>query len=93
MTKYGVGRTGHPYKLKLQTGIHYKGYVPRLTLAAIQAIRNEVRKIQRANSIKTSNSPYLAPIVVVPKQDGALRVCISFHRVKLDIFNDAYPMH
>lgn len=32
-------------------------------------------------------------MVVVPKPDGALRVCIDFRRVNLNIVNDAYPMY
>lgn len=32
-------------------------------------------------------------MVIVPNPDGALRVCIDFCCVTLDIINDAYPMH
>lgn len=32
-------------------------------------------------------------MVVVPKPDGELRVCIDFRRANLDIMNDSYPMH
>lgn len=49
--------------------------------------------MQRADLIKSSDSPYLAPIMVVPNQDGALKLCIDFCRVNLDIVNNAYPMH
>lgn len=78
MTKYDVGRTGPQYWVKLRTGIPYKGYDPRQTPAALQAIQDEVQKIQRADLIETSDSPYSAPMVVVPKPVGALRVCIDF---------------
>lgn len=37
--------------------------------------------MQRDDLIKSSGSPYLAMMVVVPKLDGALRVCKNFRRV------------
>ena len=49
--------------------------------------------MQLADLIKTSDSPYFALDVVVPKPHGALRVCIDSWRVNLDIVNYAYPMH
>lgn len=32
-------------------------------------------------------------MVVVPKPKGALRVCIHFHQVNMDIMSDAYTMY
>ena len=66
--KYDVGRTGPPYKIKLITGKPYKGYVPRRSPAAIAAIREEVNKMLQADMIEESHSPYLAPMVCVPKR-------------------------
>lgn len=43
--------------------------------------------------IKEKDIPYLAPMVVVPKPYGALRVCINFRKVNMDIVNNAYTMH
>lgn len=57
MTKCDVDRTGPPYQVKLRIRILYKGYVPRRTLAAIQAILNEVQKMQLADLIEKSDSP------------------------------------
>lgn len=91
--KYDVGRTGPEYTIKLLTGKPYKGYVPRRSPAAIAAIREEVKKMLRADLIEESHSPYSAPMVCVPKPDGNIRVCIDFRMVNNDVVNDAYPMH
>lgn len=49
--------------------------------------------MQRVNLVKSSNSPYSSPMVVVPKPDWPLHVCINFRRVNLDIVKDAYHIH
>lgn len=85
MTSYNVGRTGTPYWSKLLTRIPYKEYVPRRTPVTIQAICEEVQKMQRTDIIKTSNNPYSAPMVAVPNPDGALR--------ELGYCEHAYPMN
>lgn len=91
--QYDVGQVGPPYRIKLRTGTPYKGYVLRQLLAAIAAIRLEVKKMKRTDFIETSISPYSAPMVCVPKPDGNIWVCINFRRVNLDVVNDTYPMH
>lgn len=86
-------RTGPPYRVKLRAGVPFKEYVPRRTPAAINSIKEEVVKIKRAEIIEERDSPDSAPMVVVPKTDGALRVCIEFRKDNMDIVNDAYLMH
>lgn len=93
INQYDAGRVGPPYKIKLRTGTPYKGYIPRRSPAAIAAIQREVEKMKKANFIETSISPYLTPMVCVPKPDRNIWVCIDFRRVNLDVVNDAYTIH
>ena len=59
----------------------------------IQAIEEELCKLEKADFIKPSESPYALPIVCVSKLDGSLRVCINFRKVNKDIVFDSYPMY
>lgn len=88
-----MGRTGPIFRVELRTGKFLKGYVPRKIPAAIQAIKEEMIKMKWADLIEESNCPYSAPIVVGPKPDGVVWVCINLRPVNMDINNDANPMH
>lgn len=43
------------------------------------------------NIIEESWSPWKSPTVVVPKPDGAIRICINFCKVNSISFFDAFP--
>ncbi len=58
----------------------------------VQALREEVRLIMELGVIEPSTSEWSSPIVIVPKKDGSLRVCIDFRKLNAISFFDAYPM-
>ncbi len=39
-----------------------------------------------------SNSPYVAPIVMVRKLDGSLRVCVDYRALNECILKDSFPL-
>ena len=47
----------------------------RLAHSSQEALREEIRTLLHQGIIETSRSPWAAPIVLVTKKDGKLRMC------------------
>lgn len=57
-----------------------------------QAIGEEVACILREGIIEPSNSPRYSPIVIVPKLDSSLWLCIDFWRLNAISGFKSYPL-
>ena len=91
--KYNVGITTEEYYIRLADGTPVKSYVPRRSPAVVDAIELELEKLEKADFIEPSISPYSALTVCVKKPDGTLIVNIDFRMVNTKVINNAYPMH
>ena len=70
--KYNVGLTKEEYYIRLIDETPVESYTPCCSPAVIEAIESELDKLERADFIEPSNSPYSAPTVCVKKPDSAL---------------------
>ncbi|XP_077551257.1 uncharacterized protein LOC144164889 [Haemaphysalis longicornis] len=61
-------------------------------LALLEAIESEVQEMLRMGIIEKSQSPYHAPIVVVRKPDGTIRLCIDFRELNKILLPDSEPI-
>jgi len=55
-------------------------------------IRKNVELLLKNKLIVPSNSPWSSAVVIVPKADGSLRMCIDYRKVNSKTKKDAYPM-
>jgi hypothetical protein len=57
-------------------------------------IREEIRKLLHASFIEEVHHPeWLANLVVVPKANGKLRICINYTNPNKACPKDPYPLH
>ena len=63
----------------------------QLSPKELSVIREEVSTLLSRGIIQESNSPWANRIVMVPKKDGATRVCVDFRAVNKMCLTDAYP--
>ena len=77
-------------KLLTSEPIRSKGYpIPFKTRDVMEA---EIQEMIDLNVIEPSVSPYSSPVVLVPKKDGSVRLCIDFRKVNKVTEFDAEPM-
>ena len=55
-------------------------------------VRDLVNKLLRQKVIKPSVSAYAAPVVLVRKKDGTLRLCVDYRKLNEKTVRDAYPL-
>jgi hypothetical protein len=89
--KYDLGRTDavkHSISLKDEAPVHKKQFpVP---WEHQQTIEDHVDQLLKAGCIRTSRSPYNAPVFCVNKQDGSLRVVLDYRGLNAASHDDKY---
>ena len=55
-------------------------------------VDRELEKLQTQGLIEDSDSPWSSPLVIVPKKDKTLRVCVDYRRVNDLTMKKAYPL-
>ena len=55
-------------------------------------VKSHIQKLLSQNVITKSYSPYSAPVVIVRKKNGDLRLCVDFRALNSKTIGDAYPL-
>ena len=64
----------------------------RIPYAYRDAVREELRQMEKEGIIERSSSEWAAQIVLVEKKDSTLHMCVDYHRLNSVSEMDAYPM-
>lgn len=81
------------HQIELQPGarpVHQSPY--RLHPEKLKAVNAEISQLLKDGIIEESESPWAAPIVVVPKPDGSNRLCTDFRKLNAVTIPDPFPM-
>ena len=79
---------------KIETGSARPVRLPpyRLPQAYRDSVREELQEMLKQDIIEHSSSEWAAPIVLVKKKDGGIRLCVDYRRLSTVSETDAYPM-
>ncbi len=60
----------------------------------VTIIKHDIDKLLVAGFIKPiEEATWLSPIVIMPKKNGKLRICVDFRKLNVTIKKDPYPLH
>ena len=57
-----------------------------------EEVNREVDKMLEMGIIRPSISPWVSPVVIVPKPDGTVKVCVDYRKLNSVTKMDAYPI-
>ncbi|GFU01893.1 retrovirus-related Pol polyprotein from transposon 297 [Trichonephila clavipes] len=64
----------------------------RLSPNRKEHLRKEIDNLLAHNIIEECKSPYAAPVVLVPKSNGTVRLCIDYRKLNAITIPDKYPL-
>ncbi|GFX99385.1 retrovirus-related Pol polyprotein from transposon 17.6 [Trichonephila clavipes] len=64
----------------------------RLSPNRKEHLRKEIDNLLAHNIIKECESPYAAPVVLVPKSNATVRLCIDYRKLNAITIPDKYPL-
>ena len=79
---------------RIETGTSCPVKLPpyRLPQAYRESVQKEIQEMLEQDIIEPSSSEWAAPIILVKKKDGSLRLCVDYRRLNSVSRTDAYPM-
>ncbi|GBM19385.1 Retrovirus-related Pol polyprotein from transposon 412 [Araneus ventricosus] len=92
---FRLGGEPTPYvKHYINTGDHQPvaSTLYRLSPKKKELLRTEIDKLLANDVIEECEWPFAAPVVLVPKPNGDIRLCIDYHKLNAITIPDKYPL-
>ena len=80
------------HKINLKADYYIRTPPRRLPIHHVQKVKDMMQEYQKLGIIKRSCSPFCAPVVVVTKKDGDLRLCCDYRRLNDVTIRDSFPI-
>jgi len=64
----------------------------RLNPEKVKLVEHKIDQMLKMEIITRSDSPWASPIVVVPKTDGSIRLCVEYRKVNSMSVPDPFPL-
>nr|XP_034194161.1 uncharacterized protein LOC117610644 [Osmia lignaria] len=79
---------------RINTENHAPIAVPpyRLPPAKRELLQKELKKMLECDIIGECESPWVAPVVLVPKKNGSILICVDYRRLNAITVSDSYPL-
>ncbi|GBM95588.1 Transposon Tf2-9 polyprotein, partial [Araneus ventricosus] len=79
---------------RIQTGNNLPVSEPpyRMTPAKKELLKKELESLLAEGIIEECESPYASPVVLVPKPNGSIRLCIDYRKLNATTIPDTYPL-
>jgi len=64
----------------------------RLSVPEYEELKRQCTDLAKQGLVRVSNSPYAAPIVMVRKPDGSIRICVDYRALNECTVKDSFPL-
>lgn len=92
----GLGNLGDKYEIHLNTGaIPYSLFTPRhVPIPLCPKVQDELKRMESLGVIRKVDepTPWCAGMVVVPKKEGAIRICIDLKPLNENVLREVHPL-
>ena len=78
------------HKINLTDEKPFKEPHRKIPPAIFQEVREHLKEMIEADTIRPSCSPYSSNVVIVRKKDGTIRFCVDFRKLNNKTIKDAY---
>jgi hypothetical protein len=91
--KLALGKTKFQHKIRIfDNTIPIKQKPRRVPHQYMKQLKDMVEDMLKQEVIRNSTSPWASPVVLVPKKDGSVRLCIDYRKVNEVTVKDPFPL-